>query len=199
VSITNPSAATQPIDPEPQIPNTSGSNPTVADAASIAGANAGDFTITGNGCFGQTLEPGQSCTIELMFAPSALGSRAATLDIPWSSSASLASAAQASSFTVALNGTGAEPTVTNTVTTPGTTTTNTTTITKTVTKKVTCTITVSWKWVTVKVRGKKKREHKKVTTRSRGCKTTAKKAAKPSKKHGKKHKTTRGKAGKHHR
>jgi subtilase family serine protease len=188
VRITNPSAATQPLYPGPG----SGSD---ATPAFLNGGDAADFAITGDSCSGQTLNPGQSCTIEVSFAPTALGSRSTTLDIPWNNSTSVNSSSGTSDLLVALSGTGAEPTntVTNTVTTPGTTTT------KTVTKKVTCTITITWKWVTVKVHGKKKREHKKVTTRSKGCKTTAKKAAKPSKKHGRKHKTARGRAGKHHR
>jgi hypothetical protein len=77
------------------------------------------------------------------------------LDIPWNQSASV-SGSDTADFSVPLSGTGTEPT--NTVTTPG----------KTITK--TCTITVKWRWVTVKVHGKKKREHKKFTTRSKGCK-----------------------------
>jgi Pro-kumamolisin, activation domain/IPT/TIG domain len=204
VTITNPASATQPLDPEPDgAPDANGDQTPVY--ASITAGDNGDFTIANDGCTNVSLTPGESCSIQVRFAPSQLGSRNAVLDIPWNNSASVAATydedSLTSDFTVALSGTGAEPTstLTNTVTTPGTTTT------KTVTKKVTCTITVTWKWVTVKVHRKKKREHKKVTKRSKGCKTTAKKAAKPSKKHkkaakpSKKHKTARGKTGKHHR
>lgn len=179
VTITNPSAATQPLyaggsgDPDP---------------ASITGADAGDFTIANDGCSGQTLNPGQSCTIQVSFAPTQPGSRSATLGIPWNNSASIDPSSATSDFTVALSGTGAEPTntvtnvLTNTVTTPGTTATTPGTTT-TITKTVTCTITVTSKWVTVKLHGKKKREFKKVTTRSKGCPSKAKRAGKPKKKH----------------
>ena len=133
-------------------------------------------------CAGATLNPGGDCTIQVQFAPTALGSRSADARHPVERVASGPSAVAATpDFSVALSGTGAEPTntVTNTVTTPGTTTTKT--VTKTITK--TCTITVKWRWVTVKVHGKKKREHKKFTTRSKGCKRPTRKAAKPRRKH----------------
>ena len=170
VTISNPASATQPLYPEP----TYGSN---QYPASIGGANAGDFSIGTDTCAGATLSPGGNCTIQVQFAPTALGSRSATLDIPWNESASV-SGSDTPDFSVALSGTGAEPT--NTVTTPGTTTTKT--ITKTIRK--TCTITVKWRWVTVKVHGKKKRKHKKFTHRSKGCKRPpARRAAKPRRKH----------------
>lgn len=152
VTISNPVSATQPLYPEP-----------TGDGASIGGANAGDFGIGADTCSGATVNPGGDCTIQVQFAPTGLGSRSATLDIPWNESASVSGSATPD-FSVALSGTGAEPT--NTVTTPGTTTTKT--VTKTIRK--TCTITVRWRWVTVKVHGKKKREHKKFTHRSKGCK-----------------------------
>jgi hypothetical protein len=144
VTVTNPAAATQPLYPEP-----------TGDGASIGGANAGDFSIGTDTCAGATVSPGGNCTIQVQFAPTALGSRSATLDIPWNESASVSGSATPD-LSVALSGTGAEPT--NTVTTPG----------KTITK--TCTITVKWRWVTVKVHGKKKRKHKKFVHRSKGCK-----------------------------
>jgi hypothetical protein len=180
VTITNPAAATRPLVPEPEIPNpNSGTPATIPAAASIAGGN-GNFTITSDPCSGAMLNPGQSCAIQVRFAPTGLGSGGATLDIPWNNSTSVDAASDTPDFTVSLSGTGAEPT--STITTPGATTS--TTITKTVTKTVTCTITVTHRWVTVKVHGKKKREYKKVTTRSKGCpKPATKKAAKPKRKH----------------
>jgi subtilase family serine protease len=158
VTISNPGSATQPLYPEPTV----GATPY---PASIGGADAGDFRIGTDSCVGATVSPGASCTIQVQFAPTALGSRSATLDIPWNQSASV-SGSQTADFSVSLSGTGTEPT--KTVTTPG--------------RTKTCTITVRWRWVTVKVHGKKKREHKKFTTRSKGCKKRAKKA-KPSRKH----------------
>jgi subtilase family serine protease len=201
VTISNPASATQPLDPEPDgAPDANGNQTPVY--ASIIGAGKRDFTIATDGCTDVTLTPGESCSIQVEFTPSELGSRDAVLDIPWDNSTSVAATYDDDSltgdFTTALSGTGSEPTVTNTVTTPGTSTTVTTTVTKT----VACTITVTSKWVTVKVHGKKRREFKKVTTRSKGCPKTAKKAAKPKKKHSKpskkpskKHKAAKARAG----
>lgn len=196
VTISNPSSATQPLYPGP-----------AATPAHLTGGNAGDFSIVSDGCSGQTLNPGQSCTIDVGFAPSALGARNARLDIPWNNSTGVDPASATADFSVALDGSGNEPTTTvttpgatTTVTTPGATTTVTTpgtTTTVTVTKKVLCTVTIRWKWVTVKVHGKKKRERRKVTTRSKGCKTGARKAARPNGKHGSEHRTTPGKARRH--
>ena len=113
VTISNPASATQPLYPEPNV-NT---------MASIGGANAGDFSIGTDTCAGATVSPGGSCTIQVQFAPTALGSRSATLDIPWNDSASV-SGSNTPDFSVSLSGTGTEPT--NTVTTPGKTITKTT-------------------------------------------------------------------------
>ena len=167
VTLSNPAAATQPLFPEPLgAPDANGNQSPLS--ASIGGSNAGDFTITNDGCSVQTLDPTQSCSFQVQFAPRGLGSRSATLDIPFNYSQSVATSfglpSQTPDLQTTLNGTGAEPT--NTVTTPGTTTTKT--VTKTIRK--TCTITVRWRWVTVKVHGKKKREHKKFVHRSKGCK-----------------------------
>jgi hypothetical protein len=167
VTLSNPALATQLLYPEPDgAPDSNGSQSPLL--ASIGGSSAGDFTITSDGCSGQALYPEQSCSFQMQFAPGGLGSRSATLDIPFNYSQSVANSfglpSQTPDLQVALNGTGTEPT--NTVTTPGTTTTKT--VTKTIRK--TCTITVRWRWVTVKVHGKKKREHKKFTHRSKGCK-----------------------------
>ncbi len=45
------------------------------------GANPGDFLRSGTCVAGMTLAPGQSCTIQHVFAPTASGSRAATLSV----------------------------------------------------------------------------------------------------------------------
>jgi Pro-kumamolisin, activation domain/IPT/TIG domain len=181
VTLSNPALATQLLYPEPGgAPDSNGNQSPLL--ASIGGSNAGDFTITNDGCAGQALFPEQSCSFQVEFAPRELGSRSATLDIPFNYSQSVANSfglpSQTPDLQAALNGTGAEPTITNTVTT-------TKTVTKTIRK--TCTITVKWRWVTVKVHGKKKREHKKFTTRSKGCKRPTRRAGKPRRKHDRRH------------
>ncbi len=50
-------------------------------STALSGANATDFGITSDGCNGQTLAPGASCTIDVQFTPASRGSRAASLDI----------------------------------------------------------------------------------------------------------------------
>ena len=46
---------------------------------SLAGPNKGDFTIVSESCQNQTLQPGGSCQVTLVFRPQALGARTATL------------------------------------------------------------------------------------------------------------------------
>jgi hypothetical protein len=58
--------------------NASGA-PLDVGASRMAGADAGDFPIGGDGCAGETLAPGAACTVAVRFAPSALGARAAVL------------------------------------------------------------------------------------------------------------------------
>jgi len=48
---------------------------------SMSGSNPGDFTITNDGCTGQTLAENQSCTIEVAFTPTADHARSATLQV----------------------------------------------------------------------------------------------------------------------
>lgn len=46
------------------------------------GADAASFVISADGCSGATLDPGQSCTFDVAFAPQASGGRLAWLRIP---------------------------------------------------------------------------------------------------------------------
>lgn len=48
---------------------------------SIAGANPGDFAVASDGCSGSAMDPDESCTIGVTFAPTALGPRGADLTI----------------------------------------------------------------------------------------------------------------------
>jgi hypothetical protein len=48
----------------------------------IQGGNAGDFSVQVDGCSGQNLAPSASCTLEIQFAPTDVGQRLASLEIP---------------------------------------------------------------------------------------------------------------------
>ena len=67
------------------ITNTGGAN-LILGAASLGGANPGDFVIAGNSCSGATLPPNpapsSSCTLSISFGPTALGARMASISIP---------------------------------------------------------------------------------------------------------------------
>ena len=67
----------------------------VSPQISVQGADAGDFLATSN-C-GDTLQPHSSCAIDVIFTPSATGSRTATLTVSYGAAIPL---------TVALSGTG---------------------------------------------------------------------------------------------
>ena len=58
-------------------------NPDSAPAAiasvRVGGPAAEDFLVTADGCAGVTLQPSESCTLRIRFAPTAAGDRAATL------------------------------------------------------------------------------------------------------------------------
>lgn len=61
------------------------------------GPDADDFVVVADGCAGEDLTPGQSCTAQVRFAPSAAGARSATL---------VARSDSASTLQVGLSGTG---------------------------------------------------------------------------------------------
>ena len=71
------------------------------DDSTLSGQGAGDFVITNDGCTGQTIAPGGTCTVSVAFDPQSLGGRRATLSIP--------SNDPNSPDTVTLTGTGTDP------------------------------------------------------------------------------------------
>lgn len=73
-----------------------GEAPAVVSGVTISGADAGDFTISTNGCQSQTINSGASCSVSVAFKPTAAGTR----------TASLAITDEAGIQTVALSGTG---------------------------------------------------------------------------------------------
>jgi hypothetical protein len=54
-----------------------------------SGEDASDFILTGDECTGETLQPGEKCTLVVRFAPSAAGPRSASLIVRSGSTASL--------------------------------------------------------------------------------------------------------------
>ncbi len=66
--------------------------------SAIAGTMAGDFRLSADGCSGQSVAPGASCTVNVTFTPAASG--AATAQLAFTDTAS------GSPHTVALTGTG---------------------------------------------------------------------------------------------
>jgi alpha-tubulin suppressor-like RCC1 family protein len=79
-----------------------GTEPLHVSAVRTTGAAASDFIVTGDQCSGETLEPGEECTVAVRFAPSATGPRTATLVVRTDA---------ASDPTVALSGVGGAPAV----------------------------------------------------------------------------------------
>lgn len=68
-------------------------------AATLAGPDATQFSISSNTCTGANVAPGASCTVGVRFSPNGLGSRSASVAIP--------SNGAGSPHAVALTGTGA--------------------------------------------------------------------------------------------
>ncbi|HEY5198015.1 MAG TPA: FG-GAP-like repeat-containing protein [Solirubrobacteraceae bacterium] len=58
-----------------------GDGPITLGQVTIAGADPGDFVIYNDFCSGATLVPGQTCSFYVAFAPTATGSRTATVEI----------------------------------------------------------------------------------------------------------------------
>jgi uncharacterized repeat protein (TIGR01451 family) len=77
-----------------------GSDSLVVGQLSLTGANTGDFSLSNNNC-SNPVAPGSHCTVDVSFAPTAVGSRGASLSIP--------SNAGSSPDAVALSGTGTPP------------------------------------------------------------------------------------------
>jgi hypothetical protein len=59
-----------------------GDLPVTFGALRFIGTDGGSFTIGDDGCSGETLDPGESCTWEVAFTPEASGGRTAWLEIP---------------------------------------------------------------------------------------------------------------------
>jgi glycine rich protein len=75
-----------------------GVTPLLATGLTFNGANAGDFLVTSDDCRGNTIDPGNSCIVNVNFAPQGQNTRGATLAIESNDPLSPA--------TVALSGTG---------------------------------------------------------------------------------------------
>lgn len=59
----------------------SGSGVLTISGVGLTGANPSDFTISGNGCTGVALEPGQTCAVRVQFAPRTVGDLGARLTV----------------------------------------------------------------------------------------------------------------------
>jgi hypothetical protein len=95
-----------------------GKVPVSIATVTLEGTDAGDFATLSNGCGGQDISAGSSCTVELAFTPDVAGARHATLHLGDNSSDG--------PHTVVLTGSGddpAPPTTTTTTTTAPTITT----------------------------------------------------------------------------
>jgi uncharacterized repeat protein (TIGR01451 family) len=75
-----------------------GSYPLTIQSVTLAGANTADFVLSSDMCSGATLNPGQSCTFSVAFAPTAPGTRSADVNVTSNSFNPIAS--------VGLSGTG---------------------------------------------------------------------------------------------
>ncbi|HUL30608.1 MAG TPA: choice-of-anchor D domain-containing protein, partial [Thermodesulfobacteriota bacterium] len=48
----------------------------------LSGMNQGEFSIQNDSCSGRTIAPSGNCTVDILFSPSSLGSKSASLSIP---------------------------------------------------------------------------------------------------------------------
>ncbi|PYV29263.1 MAG: hypothetical protein DMG22_23445, partial [Acidobacteria bacterium] len=108
LSATSLSFATQTVgttSPQQQITvSNNGSLTLTITGVPITGANPSDFSLTTN-CVNNVLSQGQSCNVQMTFAPTASGTRTATLSVAADSSGSPPQ-------TVSLTGNGVQPVVT---------------------------------------------------------------------------------------
>ncbi len=72
-----------------------------SSAVTLSGTNAADFAISSDGCSGQSIAPGGTCTVGVTFTPSLAATESATLDLADNSSAG-------SPQTVSLSGQGVD-------------------------------------------------------------------------------------------
>jgi hypothetical protein len=88
-------SASQPV----TVANT-GATPLRVTGLTFSGTDAGDFVVSSDDCRGNSVDPGDSCVVNVSFAPQSQGSRSATLVI--------ASNDPLTPATVALSGTGSQ-------------------------------------------------------------------------------------------
>lgn len=81
----------------------------VIGTITMKGANAGQFSKQNDNCSGQTLAPGASATLEVVFTPTSEGAKPAALSIP-------SNDPDENPFNVPLSGTGTAPPVPNALT-----------------------------------------------------------------------------------
>ncbi|MFJ8623557.1 hypothetical protein ACIRD3_12020 [Kitasatospora sp. NPDC093550] len=62
-------------------PESSGSSAGTGVTLGAAHLPAGSFSLAGNACTGQTLQPGQTCPLEIVFAPTSVGTHSAELTV----------------------------------------------------------------------------------------------------------------------
>ena len=58
-----------------------GFGPLLVESMTVTGANAAEFTVTGETCVGRVLHAGEACLASVRFAPGALGPRQAMLEV----------------------------------------------------------------------------------------------------------------------
>ncbi len=80
----------------------SGTANLVIGQIALSGSNASEFSLSNDGCSGQTVAPQSNCTVQAKFSPASAGSKSAAISIPSNDTAS-------PTVTVSLTGTGASP------------------------------------------------------------------------------------------
>ena len=54
----------------------------VVGTITLSGTNQGEFSVQNGGCSGRTITPSANCTLDILFSPTSLGSKSASLSIP---------------------------------------------------------------------------------------------------------------------
>jgi hypothetical protein len=80
-SLTFPTQAQNTIGAGQVVTVTAGSEALQIHNVQPSGADASDFIVTADGCSGETLQPAETCTLLVRFAPSAEGPRSASLTV----------------------------------------------------------------------------------------------------------------------
>jgi len=87
VSFTSPAVAVTSSPANVSITNSGDENLVIA-SATIVGTHAAEFAFNTNGCDGVTLTPATSCTMQIVFTPSAVGTRSAQVAVASNASTS---------------------------------------------------------------------------------------------------------------